>query len=173
MTSSEVRGSIRKLIEFGESLMHLKKVLDEADAAEQRAEALTKNHEATVAKYQQLEADALSQCQLVKDQYTALVDEYESAKADIETEKRKLDDELKAYSVRQADDLKRLQQKAAETVAMLNAEKAEAMKAAQEAKVLHAAEMQAIQAQKAKLEHDLTKLREIRQALLAQLQTGV
>lgn len=173
MSPSEYRSSIKEVIKFAEGVLRLKAVLDAADDIDAKTAAREKAHAAAVAAHEQEIAQYISKVKAAQDLYTKAQTELDSHQAAYEAAHQSLDDAMADAKDKHAKALASMQSQAQSTLASLTQDKAAVMKSLQEAKVLHAAEMQAMHAEKAKMEHDLVKLRDVRAALLAQLQTGV
>jgi chromosome segregation ATPase len=173
MAPSEYRSSIKELIKFAEGVLRLKKVLDDADAIEAKTADHAKRHETAVAAYTKEMTEYLDKVQQAQDLYEQSKADLAKHRADYET--------VKAQLAKATDDLKAkhdqtvaaAKAQADATIHSLNTEKASVMKSLQDAKTLHKAELAAMGAEKARLDSELTKLREVRQKMLEQLQTGV
>ena len=173
MSPSEYRSSMKEMIRWAEGVMRLKAVVDQADAMETKTAALEHQYAAAVAGYDK----EIDQCvERVKEAQALMAKatgELTKHQADCAQAHADLDAALADAKDKHTKTVASMKDQAQATYASINSEKAAAMKAMQDAIVLHSAEMQAMQAEKVKMEYDLRKLREVRQQLLAQLQTGV
>lgn len=173
MSPSEYRSQMKDTIRFAEGVMRLKGIFDAADDTEKRIAQREREHAEAVAHYEQEIADYLSKVQDAQALHAKAVAELDKRHAEFDRAQAELDkayEEAKDQHTKQMDTLRAITHS---TVVALNQEKADAMKALTDAKTLHAAEMAAMGAERAKLDADLTKLKEVRHKLLVQLQTGV
>lgn len=163
----------KEIVKFAEGVLRAKAIMDKASAVE----AETAKLEAAYAVQRAtLDAEITNYLDKVKDAQAL----HEKAMAELgkrhkeyDAAQASLDHALAEAKDQHNKQLAVLHVQAQSTIQSLNYEKAQAMKATQDAKTLHAAEMTAMGAEKAKLEADLNKLRELRTKMLSQLQTGV
>lgn len=163
----------KEMIKFAEGVMRLKTVVDDTATLEAKAAQARAAHETALASYAKELDECLAKIQhahTLHDQAVADLDKHQRAYADA---KAQLDRDYADAKAKHDKQLAALHTQAQSTLQSLTYEKAAALKAVQDAKTLHAAEMAAMGAERAKLEGDLTKLREVRHKLLSQLQTGV